>query len=319
MEHVQDWSAYQPRIKWTAVWAGLVVGMSAQLVLTLLGLAIGAWSIDLKEAQPAEGVPLGAGLWTGLSLLMSAFIGGYVTARLSGNSLRSDGMYHGAVVWGVTWLVFAWLTTTAMSFMLGGVFSALGSALQTTGQGITSAASAGLANIDPKSLFSISPAALRQQIESTLQATGKRDLQPAEMNKSADKVTNQAKEGQSLGQVSDSAIEELQQKLTALDREAAVNVLVQKIGMSEAQAQQVVQSTIGLLAPLKDRLQDVKGQSMEIGNATLTRVGAAAGWLFLLGVLSCAVSVGGGAAGTLRSRVTEDMRELSRRDTRQAV
>jgi hypothetical protein len=119
--------------------------------------------------------------------------------------------------------------------------------------------------------------------------------------------------------VTDSALEELQQKLTALDREAAVNVLVQKAGMSEAQAQQVVQSTIGLLAPLKDRLQDVKGQSIEIGNATLTRLGAAAGWLFLLGVLSCAVSVGGGAAGTLRPRVTEDVRELSRRDTRQAI
>ena len=319
MEHVQEWSAHQLRIKWTAVWAGLVVGMSAQLVLTLLGLAIGAWSIDLKDAQPAGGVPLGAGLWTGLSLLLSAFIGGYVTARLSGNFVRSDGMYHGAVVWGVTWLVFAWLTTTAMSFMLGGVFSALGSALQTTGQGLTSAASAALTKLDPKSTLSISSAALRQQIESTLQATGKRDLQPAEINKSADKVTNQAKEGQSLGHVTDSALAELQQKLTALDRDAAVNVLVQKAGMSEAQAQQVVQSTIGILAPLKDTLQDVKGQSIEIGNATLTRVGAAAGWLFLLGLLSFAVSVGGGAVGTLRDGATEDLRGASRRDSRQAI
>jgi hypothetical protein len=319
MEHVQDRSAHQPRIKWTAVWAGLVVGMSAQLVLTLLGLAIGASSIDLKDAQPTEGIPLGAGLWTGLSLLLSAFIGGYVTARLSGNSVRSDGMYHGAVVWGVTWLVFAWLTTTAMSFMLGGVFSTLGSALQTTGQGLTSAASAALTKMDPKSTFHISPDALRQQIHSTLQATGKRDLQPAEMNKSADKVTNQAKEGRSPSQVTDAVLAELQQKLTALDREAAVNVLVQKAGMSEAQAQQVVQSTIGILAPLKDTLQDVKAQSVEIGNATLTRVGAAAGWLFLFGLLSCAVSVGGGAVGTLRDAQAEDLRGVSRRDTRQAI
>lgn len=319
MEHVQEWSVSHPRIKWTAVWAGLVVGMSSQLVLTLLGLAIGAWSIDLKDAQPAGGIPLGAGLWTGLSLLMSAFVGGYVTARLSGVSERSDGMYHGAVVWGVTWLVFAWLTTTAMSVMLGGVFSALGSALQTTGQGITSAASAALNKIGPKSTFSISPGALRQQIQSTLQATGKRELQPAELNKSADQVTRQAKEGQALGQVTDSALEELQQKLTALDRDAAVNVLVQKAGMSEAQAQQVVQSTIGILAPLKDTLQDVKAQSMDIGNATLTRVGAAAGWLFLMGLLSFAVSVGGGAVGTLRDRAAEDLRGSSRRDARQAI
>ena len=76
--------------------------------------------------------------------------------------------------------------------------------------------------------------------------------------------------------MTDSALEEMQQKLTALDHDAAVNVLVQKAGMTEAQAQQVVQSTIGILAPLKDKLQDVKAQSIELGNATLNRVGAAA-------------------------------------------
>jgi hypothetical protein len=319
LEHVQEWSVRHARIKWTAVWAGLVVGMSSQLVFTLLGLAIGAWSIDLEDAQPAGGVPLGAGLWTGLSLLLSAFIGGYVTARLSGVSVRSDGMYHGAVVWGVTWLVFAWLTTTAMSVMLGGVFSALGSALQTTGQGITSAASAALNKMDPQSTFSISPEVLRQQIQSTLQATGKRELQPAELNKSADQVRGRAKEGQLPGQVTDAALAELQQKLTALDRDAAVSVLVQRVGMSETQAQQVVQSTIGILAPLKGRLQDVKGQSIEIGNAALSRVGGVAGWLFLFGLLSCAVSVGGGAVGTLRDGVAEDLRGASRTETRQAI
>ena len=317
MEHAQEFVTY-PRIKWPAVWAGLVVGMSSQLVFTLLGLAIGAWSIDLKDAQPGGGIPLGAGLWTGLSLLTSAFIGGYVTSRLSGAYVRSDGMYHGAVVWGVTWLVFAWLTTTAMSSLLGGVFGTLGSALQTIGQGATGAASAALNKVDTKSnTFSISPEALRQQIQSTLQATGKRELQPAEMKKSADKVTSQAKEGQSPTEVTDSALEELQQKLTALDRDAAVNVLVKKVGMSEAQAQQVVQSTIGVLAPLKDTLQDVKAQSIDIGNATLNRVGAAAGWLFLLGLLSLAVSVVGGAVGTLRYRAAEDLR--SRMDTRKAM
>jgi hypothetical protein len=103
----------------------------------------------------------------------------------------------------------------------------------------------------------------------------------------------------------------------ALDRDAAVNVLVKKVGMSEAQAQQVVQSTIGVLAPLKDKLQDVKAQSIDIGNATLNRVGAAAGWLFLLGLLSFAVSVVGGAVGTLRYQAAEDLR--SRMDTRKAM
>ena len=87
----QQWSQ-GARIKWGAIFAGLAVGIAAQIVLTLLGLAIGAWSFDLREAQPAQGISLGTGIWTGVSILISAFIGGYVTSR-SVRSLSSDGWH----------------------------------------------------------------------------------------------------------------------------------------------------------------------------------------------------------------------------------
>ncbi|MGZ9189871.1 MAG: hypothetical protein ACXW39_07435 [Nitrospira sp.] len=41
---------------------GLVVGVSVQMVLTLLRLAIGAWSVNVHEAQPAQDIPLGTGV-----------------------------------------------------------------------------------------------------------------------------------------------------------------------------------------------------------------------------------------------------------------
>lgn len=87
------------------------------MVLMLLGLGFGAWAINLCESNPADGLPTGAAIWTGVSMLIAAFTGGYVTSRLSGTYRRSDGLYHGIVVWGVNWLVFAWLTTTAMAAM----------------------------------------------------------------------------------------------------------------------------------------------------------------------------------------------------------
>ncbi|MGH7231593.1 MAG: hypothetical protein ACREJU_09580, partial [Nitrospiraceae bacterium] len=59
---LQQWSLGGTRIKWSAVFAGLVVGIAVQMVLTLLGLAIGAWSIDLRDAQPAGGIPMGTGI-----------------------------------------------------------------------------------------------------------------------------------------------------------------------------------------------------------------------------------------------------------------
>src|SRR5688572_14512679 len=247
-----QWNLGGSHIRWGAVFAGLVVGISVQIALTLLGLAIGAWSVDLRESQPAQGIPLGTGIWTGISMLISAFAGSYVTARLSGSALRSDGMYHGAVVWGVTWLVFTWLATTAMATMVGGLFSAFGSGLQALGQGASQSVSAAVSkvveNVDIKNL-SVSAEGLKKQIETALQATKKPELQPGEIKKGADKIAGQAQSGQPIGQVSDTTVAEIQEKLTALDRDAAINVMINKLGMSKTQAQEVVQSSLGMIEP----------------------------------------------------------------------
>ena len=87
-----EWSRTTPRIKWSAVFAGWAVGLALQIVLTLAGLGFGAWTIDLHDANPADDIPVGAALWTGLSMLVSTFLGGYLTARLSGSSARGDGL-----------------------------------------------------------------------------------------------------------------------------------------------------------------------------------------------------------------------------------
>jgi hypothetical protein len=294
---IQHWSHGDVRIKWGAILAGLAVGIAIQIVFTLLGLAIGAWAIDLRDVQPAEGIPLGTGLWTGISMLISAFIGGYVTSRLSGSYLRMDGLYHGAVVWGVTWLVFAWLATTALSFMVGGLFSAFGSGLQMLNQSVGTAVSTAAAKVTGDGNLKMSAADLRKQIESILTATEKPELRPAAIVKDADKVAAQAKSGQSLGGVSDSIIGEIQEKLSAMDRVAAVNVMVNKLGLSEKQAQEVAQSTVGVIASVKEAGKGAKERSMDIGNTAIARLGSAAWWLFLFAVLSLGMSLAGGVFG----------------------
>ena len=295
----REWNIGGSHIRWSAVFAGFVVGVSVQMVLTLLGLAFGAWSINLHESQPAQGIPLGSGIWTGISMLISAFIGGYVTSRLSGAPLRSDGIYHGAVVWGVTWLVFAWLTTTAMATMIGGLFSAFGSGLQTIGQAAGQGVSTAVSKVADKTNANttVSAEGLRKQIESILQATQKPELQPSEMKKDAGKITDKAQAGQPLSQVTDAGLAELTQKLGALDRDAAVNVMVNKFGMSKAQAQEVVQSSIGVIEPLKGKVQEVKEQSVDMANATIKNLATAALWMFVLAMLSLFASLGGGALG----------------------
>lgn len=299
----EQWSLGSPRIKWSAVFAGWAVGLAIQMVLTLMGLGFGAWAIDLREAEPGQGIPIGAGLWTGVSMLISAFTGGYVTSRLSGSYVRSDGIYHGIVVWGVNWLIFAWLTTTAMATMVGGAFSVFGTTLQTLGQGVSSAASTAASKIGGE--VSLSTSDLRRQVESILQATGKPELQPGELQKDAGQAAEAAKSGKPLSQVSEGALAELREKLTALDRDAAMNIMINRFGMSEAQAREVVNSTIGILAPLQDTMRQVKQQSAAMGTEALDRMGTIALWLSLLALVTLGISALGGMLGTPEESMLE--------------
>lgn len=118
-----------PAIRWSAVLAGVAVGISVQLVLTLLGIATG-----LSAAQVgADGaMGMGALIWAALSMLIGAFVGGYVAARLSGLKRRSDGVLHGAVSWAVTTILFTVLATSIGGMLVSGVFSNLAQLAGTT-------------------------------------------------------------------------------------------------------------------------------------------------------------------------------------------
>ena len=321
----EQWSVGTPRIKWSAVFAGWVVGLALQMVLMLLGLGFGAWAVDFRENNPAEGLPIGAAIWTGVSMLIAAYTGGYVTSRLSGISTRSDGLYHGIVVWGVNWLIFAWLTTTAMATMIGGAFSTFGSTLQALGQGVSGVASTAANKLGDKlEQISWSPQELRKQIEGILAASGKPELQPDQLQQDAGKVAGAARSGASVSQVSDAALSELSSKLAALDQEAAVNIMVDKMGMTREQANQLIRATIGALQPIQRTVQDtvskVKQQSAEIGTQAVDRMGTIALWLAVVAIITLGFSALGGAMGIADDAAFETRRseESLRADLRRA-
>lgn len=111
-----------PTVRWGAVLAGVAVGISIQLALTLLGIASG---LSSAAATPAHAAGILALAWTGISMLIAAFAGGYVAARMSGLKRTSDGVLHGMVCWAVTTLLFAALATSAGGAMVSGLFSGM--------------------------------------------------------------------------------------------------------------------------------------------------------------------------------------------------
>jgi hypothetical protein len=104
--------------------------MATFFLLALFGIAAGFTAIDPQAAEPVGSVPTFAGIWTAFSMLAGAFLGGYVAARMSGMSRRSDGILHGFVAWGVSTLFFVYLVTTGVGTLLGGTFAVLGQGLQ---------------------------------------------------------------------------------------------------------------------------------------------------------------------------------------------
>jgi hypothetical protein len=145
------------------------------------------------------------------------------------------------------------------------------------------------------------------QVESVLQSTGKPELQPGEMKKDADRLKSDAKSGQSPQQITDAALTEVQQKLASLDRDAAISVMVNKLGMSDAQARQLVQTTIGIAGPLKQKAQEVKQQSVEMGTSAINRVGTISIWLFALALVTLGLSAAGGMVGTAEEGAIDSM------------
>src|SRR5690606_13671551 len=91
------------RDSWQAILSGVAVAIILQLALNLLGLSIGASTIDpLYEQDPLQ-IEFAAGvvLWMAASVLLSMCAGGWVAGRMPGMLDQTDGILHGIVTWAV--------------------------------------------------------------------------------------------------------------------------------------------------------------------------------------------------------------------------
>lgn len=71
------------RVSWGAVLAGVVVALVAQLILNMLGIGIGAATLDpaTGDNPSAASFSIGAGIWWTLSGILASLAGGYAAGR----------------------------------------------------------------------------------------------------------------------------------------------------------------------------------------------------------------------------------------------
>lgn len=165
-----------PRVSWSAIFAGAFVVIAVELLLGLLGAAVGLGLLGPGGAPSASNLSLSAGLWWLASTIIAFVFGSYVAARLAGVARRFDGVLHGLVIWGVAVLVAFYLVTSAFSTAVSGAFSVVGSTISAAGEGIKAVAP----QLTPSSPNALSPQLLQQQAQEFLQPT---NPNPASMSK----------------------------------------------------------------------------------------------------------------------------------------
>lgn len=124
VDRTAGWPGAHSRVSWGAVFAGVVIAVALQLVMTLLGAAIGLTALDGEDSGKAFGI--GAGIWALLVPLVTMFVGGMTAGRLANVRDRTDGFVHGALVWAVALLLAAWLLGTGASRLIGSTLNLAG-------------------------------------------------------------------------------------------------------------------------------------------------------------------------------------------------
>jgi hypothetical protein len=126
--------------------SGFVVALGALMLLTALGLAIGFTALDDPREvtrQDASDLGMGAGVWAFLTLLVTFFLAGMVSTRVTDRPDRGGAILHGALVWVLCSVFLFWLIFSGISLGLSGLFGAVGGLVRGATTAATAAVSGG--------------------------------------------------------------------------------------------------------------------------------------------------------------------------------
>lgn len=275
------------RISWGAIIAGVLLALTVQFMLGLLGLGIGLATIDPNggETPTAATLASSSGIWALAVVLIGIFVGAFTAARLAGSPEKSDSLLHGVVTWATSTLLIVYLLTSGISAVVGSAFGVLGSSIQ----GISSAAQA----IVPNSLGEL-PAGLRGQAEQLLQRGTQQAQQAAgEVQQQANEAANDARQAtgeQDLSTALREIVAGLGEGATPEERQAAVQVISQQAGISQQEAEQ-------RLSQFQAQYDQAVAQAREAADKAANAVSTGAFGGFVAMLLGLVVGAVGGLVG----------------------
>ena len=277
------------RISWGAVFAGGVVAVTVGAMLNVLGLAIGATTLD--PAQPgsspsASTLGIAGGIWLLVANLIGLGTGGWVAARLSGTSDDTDGLLHGLSVWAIGFLISLVLLGNAVAGATGTAFrsasAVIGGTMQGAGQAVGQAAQAVAPDLT-QAARSTDPQQLVERLQSGLQTGGDPQAMTPDQRRAeiAQILATRVRQGEFRGEQRNRL-----SQLVAAESGIPPEQANERIGQVETQA--------------REAAARAETQAREAAQAAAETAATSAYWLFAAMILGAAAAVLGARIGTRR-------------------
>ncbi len=271
------------RVSWGAILAGGIVAVAIGTMLSVLGVAIGASSVDATNAQSPSGSTAGivAGAWLLVSNLIGLAVGGYTAARLSGSADGTDSTLHGLSVWAIGYLLSAVLlgniiagtaqtATQGLSSIVGGLTQAAGEAASAASGPASRLAS----QIDPQQIV--------DRAQNALSGTGS---DPATMNSDQRKAE--------IGKILTRRVTD--GNLPQQDRDRLGQLVAAEYNIPADEANRRIQQ---VEQQATETAQNAERQAREAADAAATAGAVAAYWAFAAMLLGAVAAVLGARVGT---------------------
>jgi hypothetical protein len=108
---VEDLVPVRSRVSWGAIFAGAVIALTAYLILTLLGSAIG---LTVTDNVRGSTLGTGAAVWAILTTAVALFLGGWITSQCTVGENKTEAVVHGIIMWGVVLALILWLVSAGL-------------------------------------------------------------------------------------------------------------------------------------------------------------------------------------------------------------
>ncbi|MDX2160350.1 MAG: hypothetical protein SF162_03400 [bacterium] len=283
-------------ISWGAVIAGVVVTLVVMAGLNMLGLAIGATTINpLTERDPIEPALGTAALFWFLGTgLLALFAGGWVASHLAHTFDQTNGMLHGLVSWGVATILAFLLVSTSIGNLINGLTGAVGQSISLLTQGAVQAvpAVADSLNLEGLTREAITADARSLSGQPNQAAPGAAGTEGAEQPTAAENTF--------------SSLQELEFNTVLFNflsgdqsnaelRQNAVDLLASRTGISPEEANAQLDQWAQSFNTVRE---DAEQTAREVGEQLTNTLATVAGGVFLAMLLGAVAGSIGGVVGT---------------------